>query len=359
MHGGDIYNNSIDHDHSVSLNPVFSDSVTRSGNEVAVRIVGAIDEATKRARDRASDYPDINQTELGNALALYEKVNIENVFAGCGASQLIMAATAAVRPKTALLTGPCFTGYRYALDALGDCRIRYHLFDEMDGFAVNDDLIDRLTDDIDMIFLADPNNPTGKNIDGDLLGRILDRTMQNGIFMVLDESFFELSEGYDRERDALLIEKYPNLCIIRSFTKSFALPGIRMGYAVSSPETIERIRRQLPEWNLPVLSKEVMLVCADALRDGDILTSSMELIRKERGFLEDELKKLGLNVFESDTLFLLVKGPEGLYDSLIKDRILIRKCDDMPPLSQCFYRIAVREHDDNARLVTALKRIMK
>ena len=335
MHGGDIYNNSVDIDFSVNLNP-YADS---------------------RDEDRA--YPDIEQTRLRKALSEFEGVGYENVFAGCGASQLLMAVALAVRPKTALLIEPCFSGYAHVLAACPGCSVRRVFLKEEGSFALTGDILDSLTDDVDLLFLADPGNPTGRNIAPDLLIRILDRAKDHGISVVLDDSFYTLSEWYVQDGRAGLVERYPGLYIIRSFTKSFALPGIRMGYVMSSAENIKRIRMYLPEWNLPALSEESMLSCIAGSKDGHFYEDSVRMIRKERQFLAEKLSELGFTVFDSDTVFLLIKGREGIYEELLKDGILIRKCDDFGGLDGRFYRIAVREREDNVRLIDALKKTVR
>lgn len=336
MHGGDIYNNRVVLDHSVNLNPYFD---------------------TGDGADPARLYPDTDQSELRKIIASSENVEPENVFSGCGASELLMAAAYAFKPKCALFIEPCFTGYRHVVGALGDCVIkRYYLRDE-DGFALTEGFAGALSSDVDMIFIADPNNPTGRNIDNALLIKIFDRARELGITVLLDESFYPLSRGYDSRRSAGFIREYENLVIIRSYTKTFALPGIRMGCVVSSSENIEKIRAHLPEWNLPAHTEEVMKECVGKWNK-EIYEGSMRLIETERVFLSDELSRLGFTVYPSDTAFILFKGPEGLYEKLLEQGVLIRNCDDYDGLGSGYYRIAVRRHDENVRLAGAIRSIV-
>lgn len=346
MHGGDIYNNRVDLDFSVNLNPYTNEEIRNS-----------LEKAFKAGLEAGGRYPDIDQTILRKALSEYEGVDSECVFAGSGASQLLPATVAAIGPMCALFIEPSFSGYRHALGAIS-CEIRQHFLREEDGFVLTDGVLKQMTDDVDVLFLTDPNNPTGRNIDEDLLGRILDKASEKHISVVLDESFFTISEGYDHGRSARFVAKYDNLFIIRSFTKSFALPGIRMGYVLSSPEGIRRIRRHLPEWNLSSLSEAVMEECAGISMDDRFYEGSGELIGKEREYLVGMLSKLDFTVFDSDTVFLLVKGKEGLYEKLLENGILIRKCDDFEGLDAHFYRIAVKDHKDNVHLIDTMKRIV-
>ncbi len=332
MHGGDIYNNRVELDHSVNLNPFFD---------------------TGDRGDPAGVYPDIDQTKLRCAIAASEGVGPENVFAGCGASQLLMAAAYAVKPKCALLIEPCFAGYRYVLESLGDCAIKRYYLREEDGFALTDEILASLSSGVDALFIADPNNPTGRNIDEGLLKRILGASRTHGITVVLDESFYTLSEGYRSDRSAGLIGEFDNLVIVRSYTKSFALPGVRMGCVISSGANIEKIRRHLPEWNLPAHTEEVIKECVGKWND-DLYERSIRLIETERKFLAEKLSDLGFTVFTSDTTFILFKGPADLYEKLLDRNVLIRNCDDYEGLGRGYYRIAVRRHEDNVRLINEI-----
>ena len=360
MHGGDIYNNRVKYDFSVNLNPYPASWADRKhkNDEHIHRIANSLAGSLLYGLDSGQKYPDIDQTELRNDLAGSEGVKIENVFAGCGASELLMAVSRVLMPKTALLIEPCFTGYKHVLSSVGCSNIVRYFLKEEDGFVFTDDVIGCISDDIDVVFLADPNNPTARNIDPDLLIQIIDAAKSHKTAVVLDESFFDISEGRMR-RSADLMKRYEDIYIIRSYTKSFALPGVRMGYVITSGENITRIRAQLPEWNLPSLSESVMSACAKISEDDRYYSDSMELVRKERDFLIRGLTDLGMTVFDSDTVFLLIKGPEGLYEKLLRSHILIRKCDDMAGLDGCFYRIAVRDHKANTHLINTLKRQLK
>lgn len=355
MHGGDIYNNRVSDDFSVNLNPYLSGCAGYE-DEYRADLMKTIARGLQDGLAGADRYPDPEQRDIRKRLSTAEGVGEDCVFAGCGSSQLIMAAAFAIRPRTALLVEPCFSGYARALDAVGDCDIRRYFLSEEDGFVLGDGILQALAEDTDAVFLTDPNNPTGLNTDPSLLVRILDRAAQCGCAVVLDESFYTISDGYERDRTRRLEEACPDLYVIRSLTKSFALPGIRMGYVISSAANISRIRRFLPEWNLPALSEAVMRTCIRLWEDERLYDRSMDLIRKERAYLAGELSGLGFTVFDSDTVYLLAKGPEGLYDRLLEDHVLIRNCSDFEGLGHGYYRFAVRDHDANAHLIDIISK---
>lgn len=346
MHGGDIYNNSVDIDFSVNLNPY-----PLSPDDEA-----AISDAMEEGVSAAGQYPDIAQSDVRKAIAASEGVPEDCVYAGSGASELIMAVTAMTAPKKALLIEPCYSGYEHALH---DCEIvRYHLKEE-NSFETGEDVLDYITDDIDIVYIQNPINPTGRNVDNTLIQEIVKKANTCYITVLYDRSFYSLSDEYIVYNGNF--QPSDNVFIIGSYTKSFALPGIRMGYVMSTKESIRRLTEYLPEWNISCIAASVMKECARISRDCGYLRDSVAYIQKERVYLSKELSRLGFTIFKSNTVFILIKDESGkykdLYKRLIEKGILIRRCDDFDGLSDRFYRIAVRNHEDNTVLIDAIRLI--
>ena len=354
-HGGDIYNNSVDIDFSVNLNPY----------ELAGADERAVKDAIAEGIESAVCYPDIRQRDVRAAIAETEGVTADQVYAGSGASQLIMAVTNLVNPKKALLIDPCYSGYEHALASVCDCNIVRYPLKEESGFGITPEVADAITDDTDILFIQDPVNPTGQNVEDFVLEAILDRAKEHDVTVVLDNSFLALSskaddEAHDRNRS--YVNKYNNLFIISSYTKNFALPGLRMGYIMSTKQNIDALIPYLPEWNISSIASSVMKACADISARSDYLAQSRAYIEKERRYLTGALSSLGFIVFDSDTVFILIKDVKGLcpdlYERLLKRRILIRRCDDFYCLDKSFYRIAVRGHEDNMILTDEIRNII-
>lgn len=371
-HGGDIYRNKIYLDFSVNLNPLGPPE----------GVLAAVSESL----DYAGCYPDLDQEEVRGVTAQALGLDSSYVIAGNGASELLLAAVRAVRPKKALLFEPGFSGYRHALDSVG-CEIIHHVLREDKGFAITRDDLAAIGNDIDLIFLCDPANPVGLNIGEDILKEIPGIARRSGAAVILDESFYLLSDGaagkfrsrqtgWDGEifpEDATssgnlaehrigfikdgrdnLIKEYENLTIIRSLTKVLAIPGIRVGYALASPDRIRALIQQLPEWNLSVTSEAALKAGIKVLSGSDYLARTHECIRKERGYLAGVLGKMGFTVYDSQSPFLLFKGPDNLYEEMLKRGILIRDCSDYVGLGKGYYRIAVKDHRQNEMLVRAM-----
>ncbi|MCR4705592.1 MAG: aminotransferase class I/II-fold pyridoxal phosphate-dependent enzyme, partial [Lachnospiraceae bacterium] len=314
-------------------------------------------------------YPDIKQREVRRKIAEADGVYFENVYAGAGASEMLMAVTAMRRPKCAVLMDPCFSGYAHALRSQADCRTIRLTLASGNGFLPDLDFVrtaltPALDEGADILYLADPMNPTGRLIPDGIIDEILEIAARTDTAVILDESFRTLSEkvlvpfdvqaGQLRDR----IMRYSNLFVIRSYTKSFGLPGIRMGYLIASSDPISRIADYLPEWNLSVPAGKAMEAIASVCRDGTFLRNSYALIQKERLFLAEALHDLGFTVLPSDTCYLLFRGREGLYEALLRRGIMIRDCSDYRGLSGGYYRIAVKTHAENAELIRLLGEVL-
>ena len=344
-HGGDVYRNSVKLDFSINLNPNPAPE--------------PIKEAALLGLSERDQYPDPLQSVLRESIAQYEGVSADGIICGNGASELILAAVHAVSPKKALLTAPCYAGYARAL-AASDAEIEEYRLEEEIGFAIDEGFIECLTEDIDMVFIADPNNPDGRRINPALKMRIRDRCEEMGIVLVIDECFLPLCEAFAEESDCTLTAEkdkplHQGLLRLRAFTKIFAIPGIRLGYMMSDDtELLGKIRMHLPEWNVSRIAERTGERAARVLSESEYLAESVGLIKKEREYLESVLDGLGIKHYRSDANYILLRSFPGLYDRLLEKGILIRRCSNYSGLDDTFFRIAVRRHEDNAAFAEAL-----
>lgn len=340
VHGGDVYRNRVKLDFSVSLNPL---SIPQSVMDAALLGLSEMHQ-----------YPDPSQQKLREGIASAENAAVRNVICSSGASELLMAVCHAFRPRRALVTAPCYSGYERALRAVGAEVIEYEL-DEAGGFRLDEGLLYTLAgEDIDMVILADPNNPDGRLIDAGLKKRLADVCDGMGITLVMDECFMPLtSRGLEHApiRDRALH--------LRAFTKTFAIPGIRIGYMLSNDSgKLSRIAAQLPEWNVSRIAERMGEAAAEVLGNTSYLRNSVTYIASERQRLTRGLRTMGIRVYESDTNYILFRTWPGLYQKLLSRGILIRRCDSFSGLDDSFYRIAVRTHEDNDVLLKTLRELV-
>ena len=339
LHGGDVYLNTIRLDFSVNLNPA-----------------GTPDPVLQAARDSMElirNYPDPEQRALRTALAETLKIPAEQFLFGNGAAELIDAYLSAAAPEKIILPEPSFSEYRRIPETQHAEILPFPLHEDTD-FQLQETILDLLQEqDAGMLILCTPNNPNGAMIRPEFLRKILKQCQETGIRVMLDECFIMLSDHPEYAADAALLQEYPNLFVLRTFTKSFAMPGLRLGYGMTSDANLrERMRLLLQPWNISIPATAAGIA---ALQETEHVTNARELIRTERAFLAEGLRSIGFTVYESESNYLLFRGPETLGEDLLAHGILIRDCSNYRGLSRGYFRIAVRQHSDNRQLLETLR----
>lgn len=338
IHGGDIYRNKVELDYSVNVNPL------------------GIPEGVKQALQEAviccDGYPDIRWQSLSEQMSKALSVSKEVLLWGNGASELFAAIVHGLKPQKVVLPIPSFYGYEYA-SRMGNAEMVYYPCREEAAFLPGEELLSYLTEDVDMLMIANPNNPTGTLLDRAYVRRLLQHCLNREITVVLDECFIEFCEG--EHSMVAEIQDFSNLIIVRAFTKLYAIPGVRLGYLVcANQELRETVRRQLPEWNVSILAQAAGLAC---MQERDYVRESMRCVRNERTFLISQLEAMGIKVYAGAANYLLIRSEQRLYEELLKKGILIRDCSNFQGLQEGYYRIAVKTRQENERLVEALKEI--
>ncbi len=342
IHGGDIYRNQVRLDFSVNINPL--------------GMPDGVEEALHEAVSSVQEYPDMEVLALKESLVEKLAVPEENLLFGNGASELLMAVVHALHPTKIMIPCPSFYGYQHVAKAAGSKVIPFMLRKE-DGFLLTEELFPVLEQESpELLILANPNNPTGVLTSKGYLKQLLGKCRKTGTWLLLDECFIGFCEG----QDSMLSEigKEDRLLLLRAFTKSYAIPGVRLGYLISSEELLRKIREQLPEWNLSVFAQKAGRVCLSS-ENAAYLKETVRYVKKERRFLTDELQKMGIRVFPGEANFLLLYCKETLYEKLLWRGILIRDCSNFEGLSLGYYRIAVKRHEENLQLLEAIKECLK
>lgn len=340
-HGGDIYSCDYICDFSVNVNPLGTPESVRS--------------AVRKAAERLEQYPDTSCRSLRKALSLKLSVPEEKLIFGNGAAELIFALVQAVKPKKALLAAPCFAEYEAALRAAG-CDIAYYPLLAEHNFLLQEDFPDWITPETDLIFLCNPNNPTGTVTGRELLHRTAARAGACGAVLAVDECFWQFVPKEERVTLLTDTETYRSLFLLHAFTKTYAMPGLRLGYGVSSDRgLLERMEEQMQAWNVSVPAQ---MAGTAALEETDYVEKTALLVAQEREYLQKELRRLGLCVFPSLANYLLFQGPEDLKERCAREKILIRDCRNYHGLCAGWFRIAVRTHEDNKLLIRTMEQIL-
>ena len=348
QHGGDVYSQEVALDFSANINPF--------GMPEAVRRVAA------ESLARSDIYPDSRCMALTEALASFHKVPREWVSCGNGAADLIFALAFGVKPARALVTAPAFAEYEQALEAAG-CRTEWLDLKEEDGFVPDvGALLGRLDPGVDLLFLCNPNNPTGVALSRESVERLAGECRKQWIILAVDECFCEFLDHPEEHSVISLLGTYPNLFVLKAFTKLYAMAGLRLGYGLCSDsgllETLARVRQP---WSVSGVAQAAGVA---ALRERAYVERSRAVIAAEREWLKGELSRLGFKVYGSNANYIFfrderaVGGPaEGrglLYEEMMDRRILIRSCANYRGLDNTYYRICVRLHEDNQVLIHAL-----
>ena len=336
IHGGDIYQNKVELDFSVNINPF--------------GIPEKVKEAMRQSLECCEQYPDIHHAKLIREIGKRHAFPENQILCGNGASELFVAIVHAIRPKKIMIPVPSFYGYEKAA-GVTEAEVSYYEMAEADGFRLTETILPELKEDVDLLFLANPNNPVGNTIDEPLLEKICRQCKKMQITVVLDECFLEFTEKKSFFETHSFLE-YPNVILVKAFTKLYAIPGVRLGYACCGDQNLcGHILNQLPEWNISAIAEAAGLA---ALKETGYCSRSIAYIRKERDFLRKELEQAGISVFPGEADFLLLKTDRPLYEELLKRNILIRDCSNYRGLQKGYYRIAVRKREENERLIWAI-----
>ena len=341
-HGGNIYRNKNVIDFSANINPLgMPESIKKA-------VIGSADMWER--------YPDPECTELIGGISRYEKTAADKTVCGNGAADIIYRIFRAFSPRSAVLYAPCFSEYEKAAGEIGCNVFRYCLKDENDFFP-DDGIVSLISEDTDIVFICSPNNPTGKLIPPDILKKISDRCAVCNTLLVCDECF--LGFCMNGEKFSLRSFMTENTVILKAFTKLYAIPGLRLGYALfGSAENAEKVRCCGQCWGVSVPAQAAGIAALSEKTEKDFISKTREYISAERKYLIDILSECGIKCFSSDANYILIKAFAGLDDLLLKKNILIRNCGDFHGLSEEYYRIAVRRHDENIILADALREIL-
>ncbi len=330
----------------------FSASINPLGPPPGVRGVVAA------AFDRLAHYPDSACTELAEALALYHGCEPANVCVGNGSTELIHLLPRLVAGHRALIIAPAFSEYAEALRRAG-WEHDYFVLPSDTGFPLSITAVrEELKKEYGLLFLCNPGNPTGRVYGKDQVTELLDVCRKAGTLLVVDEAFMDFCEEESIKR--LVIESNAGV-VIRSMTKFYGFPGLRLGYALAAPPLAERFCTLRLPWGVSTLAQAAGIA---ALADPGHGARSRAFVAEERESLMAGLNSLpGVRVWPGAANYLLARldgelTAAGLQERLLPQRILIRDCANFHGLDGRFFRVAVRTRADNERLLAAIKAAM-
>ena len=327
----------------------FSSNINPLGIPISVK------KTLKKNFDAIQNYPDLNSSELISSLKKYTHLDKSNLVVGNGAIEIIYNfCFAFLSKKKVLIPIPTFQEYETAAK-LNNGKISYfktfNLSEHVDSF------ISQIPKN-GCVFICNPNNPTGKLLSKKYLLKIIQRAQKLSSFVFVDECFIELVPE-SNESVISYVKKYNNLFVLRSLTKSFGFPGLRIGYAAASKQIVKILKKIKIPWSVNSLAEDAAKI---SLKNKSHLIKSKLVIKNELNYLKNKINKFdGFECHDSSTNFILIKtihDSTQLQKKLLQNKILIRDCKNFRGLDNHYFRIAVKSHRDNLKLVNALENIV-
>jgi len=312
---------------------------------------------SSQADSLLAHYPDPDCRSLVKAIANRYSIPEEEILIGNGSTELLYLLPRAASVSRAIIPVPSYTDYLKA-SYLAGLSVEIIPLEEESEFKLDLAAIEARLQGNELVVLGQPNNPTGCVVDPNSL-RFLASRHPSTLFLV-DEAFIDFVD----RADSLIFRRPANIIVLRSLTKFYAIPGLRLGWAAADKAIAERVRQIAPPWSVNSIAQ----ACGEALlgQDDEYTLKTLALIAQERKFMLTELRSLpGLTVFAGEANFLLVRIDHWGFKAktlaqrmLTEGRVAIRPGDNFPGLDERYFRLAIRTREENRRLLAAIKAVM-
>lgn len=330
-HGGDVYRNPIEYDFSINVNPLGMPLASIQAAHEGVVLTGR--------------YPDYKAEQLCHAIAKAKQIPADRIIPGNGAAELLYVLGQTI-PEKALTIAPTFTGYAEAVAAGGG---------ELTYASDEQELLAKMDDSIRLVFLCNPNNPTGTLFTREQILRVLAKAEAMQAYVCVDECFLPFLEEEASYSMLPYLAKHPRLLVLRAFTKIYCMAGLRLGYlACGDTELQSRIRAKLQPWNTSIPAQMAGIA---ALSDTEYLAKTRENLQAERAYLVPRLCELVAEVYDGYGNFLLFRDEPDLKERMLEVGVLIRACGDFEGLDDTYFRIGIRSHSENQEFIRRLARV--
>ena len=320
-----------------------------------------LNELLKKGLNKLEQYPDNRYLEYRAAAADFVGMGItyENIIPGNGSTEIIRLVAECVigEDDVVLIPRPTFSEYEMQCQVMG-ASIKY--VDQEDIF----DLDDALLEEAKIIFVCNPNNPTGRMIPKERIEALAEKCVSHKTILFVDEAFIELADP--EQSVAYLVEDNDYLFIQRSLTKAFAIPGIRMGFGIASSKFACVLNSARLSWNMGCIADTVAtaLLSMEGGVNSKYLKNSRDFIEKEREFLMQKLSRRGFRPFESSVNYIYVDISElslnstELAQRMASHGVLIRDCSSFQDNGKDHIRIAIRTREENERIAYTIRQVI-
>lgn len=332
-------------DFSANINPL---GINEKVREIIIKSLAEIEK-----------YPDITYFDLKSSISKFEGISNEDLTLGNGAAEVIFNLVRAVKPNKVLLPAPTFGEYEEAALSINS-KVEYYYLKEEKNWIIDEEINKHISNDIDMVFICNPNNPTGTITSKEAIISIAKKAKLTNTIVAIDESFLDFVMDAETYSAINLLKEYNNIFIIKSMTKLFAIPGIRIGYGIcKNKDLLKKMEAVSVPWNINILAEKAAIF---SLKEREYIDRTISYIEEEKAYLYKELNKINdIKVFEPSVNFIMFKLKKeiDLKLELMKENIIIRSCGNYEGLSNNYYRVAVRKREENKKLVQSLKKVIK
>ncbi len=349
-HGGNVY----------EANPARGEWLDFSANINPLGLSPAVRRAIEEGIPRLVHYPDPSASALKRAIAERYDAPLEGIVLGNGGAELFYVLLHALRPKRVLLPVPSFSEYERAALSAG-AEIAYFPLREEDDFRLDENALPSQLKAGDCLILGSPNNPTGQRIERKAMEMVLRETCQKGVLTVVDESFMDFCPDASDFTARAMNSRFDNLVVVQSLTKFYAIPGLRLGFAVASKPLADKMNAAKDPWNTNLLAQAAGVA---ALSDREYQEKTLDWLKEEREFLFHALSGLGgVKTYPPTVNFILLRlapslgGASDFCARMREEGILLRDCSNYPGLDDSFVRVAVRLRKENELLLKALRKM--
>lgn len=322
--------------------------------------------AIRENAGKIANYPEINSSSLKKLIAERHGLQAEMVTVANGAAEMIYQLTKVLKPEKVMVIDPTFSEYELAAKSVGS-EIEHFKLNSSAAFKFKiEDLLNSLNKEIELLFFCNPNNPTASLKKAAELEILIKKAAEKEITVVIDEAFVDFLDEVESYTTVNLLGKYKNLVILKSMTKIFAIPGLRLGYALSSKKLSLELEEKRDPWSVNYFSQlagEIIFSGAEEIEE--YLKISREKIAEERNYLYQKLSKIEkLKVYPPAANYIFIDISASAYRSsrlkklLAEEAILIRNCDSYHGLQDDFIRVAVKDRESNNLLLEKLKNLL-
>lgn len=304
-------------------------------------------------------YPDPAVRELRTNLSQRYDIEPDSILVGNGAAELIDLAVRVIRPNRTGIARPSFTEYEEAVRKTGNTCLNIPLYAEC-GFSPQEQDVRAAAKQADLLVLGHPNNPTGQLLDPQLIHTL----SQDGVPILLDEAFMDFVPDEPSFSLLKLASRTPHLHVLRSMTKFYAIPGIRLGFIVSHPDSIRKLREQQVTWSVNSFAQRIGSAVLD---EYEYERRTRQWLAVEKPWLTASLSEIGMQVYPGSVNYILFALPQNIKPIRVQQvqrmmgrrGILIRDASLFEGLDDRYVRVAVRLREDNERLVAELARVVR